>query len=189
MIADRGLLFLAGFCWGLSLFLLSRNRGVLGLVYLILCIMPLCLATSYFMALDCLWGEFGCGCSMINCFSPFARALLAPSQLYFYCHSNATSILAIFCSYFLCFSLLNCFLFHLEGMTNELLLLSHASCSFIFLVLLSQPFFIFLLSTFVYLLLLGIFPYCSLGIGSCVYYGLLYLLNGVLWWAVVKGYP
>ena len=144
MIADRGLLFLAGFCWDLSLFLLSRNRGVLGLVYLILCIMPLCLATSYFMALDCLWGEFGCGCSMINCFSPFARALLAPSQLYFYCHSNATSVLAIFCSYFLCFSLLNCFLYHLEGMTTELLLLSHASCFFIFLVLLSQSFFYFL---------------------------------------------
>jgi len=40
---------------------------------------------------------------------------------------------------------------------------------------------IFLLGTFVYFLLLGIFTFCTIGLGSCVCYGLSSMLGGVLW--------
>ena len=80
-------------------------------------------------------GVLGCGFSMFIWFSPFVRVVFAPSQLYFLCHFNATSVLVMFCRYFLWFFFLTCFLFHLGWVGNGHLLLFNAFCLILLLVL------------------------------------------------------
>jgi len=97
MIGGRGLLFLAGFCWDFSLFMLYRNRGVLGLVYLFLCIIPLCVATSSFLALDCIWGRLGVVAACLSVSPPLLR-LYSPLLS---CLFSATLMQPLFWSFFL----------------------------------------------------------------------------------------
>ena len=142
------------------------------MVYLFLCIIPLCVATSSFLVLHCMWGVFGCDCRLFFCFSPFAKAVSAPSQLYFLCHFNATSVLVIFCRHFLWFFLLNCFLYHLGWVGNGLLLLLHAFCFVLFLALIyksSADLFFFLY-----------YSDCS--------FSVLWTVESAGWCSVVRGY-
>ena len=126
MVSGKDLFLVVSLCWGSSLVKLGRNRGGFGLVYLFLCIIPLCMATSSFLALQCMWGVLGCDCSLYVCFSPFAQAVSAPSPLYSLCHFNINSVLFNCWRHFSWYFHLHYYWNYLGWMDNGLLFLLHA---------------------------------------------------------------